>query len=130
MPELQWPVTPKVMNYGMRFLYKRYQKPIYITENGVACNDRIFLDGKVHDADRIDFTKSYLMELYQATKSGCDIKGYFHWSLMDNFEWNEGYDPRFGLVFVDYRTGERILKDSAYWYKEIIRNNKEGKDCL
>ena len=59
-----------------------------------------------------------------------DIKGYFHWSLMDNFEWNVGYDPRFGLIFVDYRTGERILKDSAYWYKEVIQNNKEGKDCL
>lgn len=121
---LGWPVTPKVMNYGMRFLYERYGLPLYISENGQACNDRICIDGRVHDADRIDFTKQYLMEMQKAMASGCDIRGYFHWSLMDNFEWNEGYDPRFGLVFIDYRTGERIWKDSAYWYQNLIKNNK------
>lgn len=127
---LGWPVTPNVMNYGMRFLYRRYRKPIYISENGVACNDRIFLDGKVHDADRIDFIQSYLEQLHTAVENGCDVRGYFHWSLMDNFEWNEGYDPRFGLIFVDYRNGNRIWKDSALWYKEWIEKNKHGKDCL
>ncbi len=121
---LGWPVTPKVMDYGMRFLYQRYNLPIYITENGLACNDKIYSDGKVHDADRIDFTKQYLAEMQKAIEKGCDIRGYFHWSLMDNFEWNEGYDPRFGLIFIDYRTGERIWKDSAYWYQNVIKNNK------
>ena len=127
---LGWPVTPNVMNYGMRFLYRRYRKPIYISENGVACNERIFLDGKVHDADRIDFIQSYLEQLHAAVENGCDVRGYFQWSLMDNFEWNEGYDPRFGLIFVDYRNGNRIWKDSAYWYKELIEKNRNGKECL
>lgn len=121
---LGWPVTPQVMDYGMRFLQRRYGLPLYIMENGLACNDKIYLDGRVHDPDRIDFTKRYLMELEKAIDKGCDIRGYFHWSLMDNFEWNAGYDPRFGLIYIDYRTGERIWKDSAYWYQNVIRNNK------
>ena len=121
---LGWPVTPKVMDYGLRFIQRRYGLPIYVMENGVACNDRIYTDGKVHDADRIDFTRSYLMEMHRGMEKGCDIRGYFHWSFMDNFEWNAGYDPRFGLVFVDYRTLERIRKDSSYWYENVIKNNK------
>ena len=121
---LEWPVTPKVMNYGMRFLQRRYGLPLYIMENGVACNDRIYADGKVHDIDRIDFTKQYLTEMHHAMEMGCDIRGYFHWSLMDNFEWHTGYDPRFGLVFVDFRNQQRIRKDSSYWYENVIKNNK------
>lgn len=121
---LGWPVTPKIMNWGLRFLQRRYGLPIYIAENGVACNDRIYADGSVHDADRIDFCKTYLLEMGRAIAEGCDIRGYFHWSLMDNFEWNEGYDPRFGLIFVDYRNQDRIWKDSAYWYQNVIKNNE------
>lgn len=121
---LGWPVTPKIMDYGLRFLQRRYGLPLYVMENGLACNDRIYADGKVHDADRIDFMIKYLSEMEHAIEKGCDIRGYFHWSLMDNFEWNEGYDPRFGLIFVDYRTQERIWKDSAYWYRNVIKNNK------
>lgn len=120
---LGWPVTPKIMNYGIKFIYNRYKLPIYISENGVACNDRIYLDDKVHDSDRIDFLKSYLLELEKAIDSGCDVRGYLHWSLMDNLEWHEGYSPRFGLIYVDYRNYNRIFKDSAYWYKEVIKNN-------
>lgn len=117
---LGWPVTPEVMNYGLRFLYERYSLPIYITENGVACNDRIYKDGKVHDADRIDFLETYIDNMKLAISAGCDIRGYFHWSLLDNFEWHTGYDPRFGLIYVDYRTGTRIPKDSAIWYHDLI----------
>lgn len=120
---LGWPVTPKVMNYGLRFLYERYKLPIYITENGVACNDRIYSDGQVHDADRIDFIRDYLLEMQNAINNGCDIRGYFHWSLMDNFEWHTGYDPRFGIIYIDYRNQQRIWKDSAYWYRDVIKNN-------
>lgn len=120
---LGWPVSPEVMNYGLRFLQKRYGLPIYVTENGIACNDRIYMDGKVHDRDRIDFMEKYLKEMEKAMEKGCDIRGYFHWSLMDNFEWSEGYDPRFGLIFVDYRNQERIWKDSAYWYQKVIKAN-------
>lgn len=120
---LGWPVTPKVMHYGLKFLYERYNLPIYISENGVACNDRIFADGKVHDTDRIDFLSQYLSEMKLAIDEGCDIRGYLHWSLMDNFEWHTGYDPRFGIIYTDYRTQERIWKDSAYWYRDVIKNN-------
>lgn len=120
---LGWPVSPEIMHYGLKFIYDRYNLPIYITENGVACNDRVFDDGKVHDADRIDFLATYIKQMQLAISDGADIRGYLHWSLMDNFEWHTGYDPRFGLIFVDYRTGERIFKDSAYWYKEVICNN-------
>lgn len=117
---LKWPVTPGVINWGVQFIYKRYKLPIYITENGLACNDKIFLDGKVHDPDRIDFLQRYILELNKAASAGTDIRGYFHWSFTDNFEWNNGYEERFGLVFIDYKTQTRIPKDSALWFSSII----------
>lgn len=118
---LKWPVTPEVLDYGMRFLHERYGKPMYITENGLSCNDKIYLDGKVHDLDRIDFLARYLTCLNQAIENGADIRGFFHWALTDNFEWHSGFGERFGLVFVDYPTVTRIPKDSFHWYKEVIR---------
>lgn len=120
---LGWPVTPGVMNYGIRYLYERYNLPIYIFEDGLACNDIISLDGKVHDSNRIDFLTRYLTYLEKAYKAGVPILGYFHWSFTDNFEWHSGYDPRFGLVFVDYETQQRIPKDSAYWYSDLIKKS-------
>ena len=118
-----WPITPECLYWGPKFLYERYQNPIYITENGISCNDVISLDGKIHDAGRIDFEERYLAQLNRVIQDGADIRGYFYWSLMDNFEWSEGYTQRFGLVYVDYRTGERIPKDSARWYQKVIENN-------
>lgn len=123
---LKWPVTPLVMNWGVRFLWQRYGRPIYITENGQSCNDRIFLDGCVHDPDRIDFLHRYLLALRAAAEGGADVRGYFHWALTDNFEWSEGYRERFGLVYIDYVTGARIPKDSAAWYAETVRANGEN----
>ena len=122
----KWFVTPQVMRYGINNLFRRYGLPMIITENGQACNDRVFLDGKVHDPNRIDFLHRYLLELRKAIDDGTPVKGYLHWSFMDNFEWAEGYDDRFGFVYVDYRTQERIPKDSAFWYTEVIRTN--GKE--
>ncbi|MEH2929623.1 GH1 family beta-glucosidase [Candidatus Ventrimonas sp. KK005] len=119
-----WPVTPECLYWGPKFLYERYGKPIYITENGMSCHDVVSLDGKVHDPNRIDFMQRYLACLKQAAVDGVDLKGYFHWSLMDNFEWHSGYSERFGLIYVDYRTGERIWKDSAYWYQEFLRGRR------
>ena len=119
---IDWPVTPECLYWGPKFLYERYQKPIYITENGLSCHDVISLDGKVHDPNRIDFLARYLHELKKAAGE-IDLRGYFLWSLMDNFEWAKGYSERFGLVYVDYPTQKRILKDSAYWYREIIKEN-------
>lgn len=118
-----WPVTPECLGWGAYFLYERYQKPLYITENGMSCHDTVSLDGKVHDPNRIDFTSRYLHELKLASEAGADIRGYFHWSLMDNFEWNSGYRERFGLIYVDYATQKRIIKDSGYWYRDMIREN-------
>ena len=120
---LGWPVTPGVMNYGIRYLYERYNLPIYIFEDGLACNDIISLDGKVHDSNRIDFLTRYLTDLEKAYQAGVPILGYFHWSFTDNFEWHSGYDPRFGLIYVDYETQQRIPKDSAYWYSDLIRQS-------
>lgn len=120
---LGWPVTPECLYWGPKFLYERYGKPIYITENGLSCHDVISLDGQVHDPNRIDFLARYLGELKRAAGDGVDIRGYFQWSLMDNFEWHSGYADRFGLVFVDYKTQERIIKDSGYWYRKLIEEN-------
>lgn len=120
-----WPITPEALYWGPKFLYERYKKPIYITENGLSCHDRVSLDGKVHDPSRIDFLERYLTALKNAASDGVDIRGYFQWSLMDNFEWNFGYSERFGLIYIDYQTQERIWKDSAYWYRDLIRKNGE-----
>ncbi|MBD8968596.1 MAG: beta-glucosidase [Ruminococcus sp. SR1/5] len=117
-----WPVTPEVLYWGPKFLYERYRKPIYITENGMACHDTVSQDGKVHDPNRIDFLARYLKNLKRAAEE-IDIRGYFQWSLMDNFEWDKGYAERFGIIYVDFETQERIWKDSAYWYRDLIRRN-------
>ena len=82
---LKWPMKERVMNEGTGHIWKRYNLPIYITENGQSCNDRIFLDGAVHDSDRIGFLARYLGELKKCAETD-DIRGYFHWSLTDNFE--------------------------------------------
>ncbi|MEG0942576.1 MAG: GH1 family beta-glucosidase [Angelakisella sp.] len=119
----KWPVTPEVMRYGMINLHKRYGLPICITENGLSSNDRVYLDGKVHDMDRIDFLHRYLLELAGAIEEGVPVIGYLQWSFLDNFEWAEGYSERFGIVYVDYPTQKRIPKESAYWYANVIAQN-------
>ena len=119
----KWNVTPRVMHYGPLYIYRRYGLPIYITEDGQSCNDRVFLDGKVHDVERIDFLHRYLLELHKAIEDGVPVLGYMQWSFLDNFEWSEGYDERFGIIYVDYATLERIPKDSAAWYKTVIESN-------
>lgn len=120
---LQWPVTPECLYWGPKFFYERYKKPIYITENGMSAHDWVSLDGKVHDPNRIDFLHRYLLQMKRAAEDGVDIAGYFEWSLLDNFEWARGFSERFGIVFVDYRTQERIWKDSAYYYQSVIECN-------
>jgi beta-glucosidase len=106
-----------------RFLWERYRVPVIITENGLSMPDWVSLDGKVHDPGRIDYTWRYLLELEKAISDGADVAGYFHWSLMDNFEWAEGYKERFGLIHVDFQTQKRTIKDSGYWYREVMESN-------
>lgn len=132
----QWRVTPEALYWGPHFLSKRYKLPIVITENGLSNADSVALDGCVHDVARIDFLHRYLLALQRAIHDGVDVRGYFHWSIMDNFEWAEGFKHRFGLIHVDFETQRRTLKDSAYWYSEVIRTNgtslslQDGSDDL
>jgi beta-glucosidase len=120
-----WPITASALFHGPRFLYERYKKPIVITENGLSCRDWVSVDGAVHDPGRIDFMTRYLRELHRAIQAGVPVEGYFHWSIMDNFEWAEGYKERFGLIHVDYQTQKRTLKDSALWYAKVIASDGE-----
>jgi len=100
--------------------------PIYVTENGAAFDDVRDADGRVRDTDRIDFLRGHLAACHDAMAAGVPLRGYFAWSLLDNFEWSEGYRKRFGLVYVDYRTLERVPKDSAAWYAGVIRHGGPG----
>jgi beta-glucosidase len=126
MTAAKWPVTPESQYWGPVFLAGRYRMPIYITENGLSCADVVSLDGKVHDPGRIDFLSRYLECLRRAASEGVDIRGYFHWCLTDNFEWAKGYTERFGMVYCDFQTQRRIIKDSGYWYRDLIKSNGAG----
>jgi len=120
-----WDVTPRGMKWVLRFLHDRYHTPILITENGMSCHDWVSLDGKVHDPNRIDFMQRYLLNVQEAMQSGVNVLGYFYWSVMDNFEWAMGYSERFGLIYVDFETQKRTIKDSGYWYRQVIESNGE-----
>jgi beta-glucosidase len=115
-----WPVDPT----GLREVLTRIRAdygdvPVYVTENGAAYPDRVE-GGRVHDTDRIDYLHSHLAAAHDALSAGVDLRGYFVWSLLDNFEWAYGYAKRFGIVHVDYATQVRTLKDSALWYRGVI----------
>lgn len=111
--DLNWEIFPRGIYYILRWI-KKYNLPIYITENGLA---------DAADEKRTQFIKEHLFWIKQAMKEGADVRGYFYWSLLDNFEWDKGFWPRFGLVEIDYKTLERKPRKSFYVYKEIIKNN-------
>ena len=121
--DMGWPITPEVLYWGVRFMSERYQLPMFISENGCAMPDLVTPDKKIHDGGRIEYMRRYLCNVMRAENEGLPIMGYFYWSLMDNFEWAHGYKRRFGLTYVDYKTQERILKDSYHFYSEVIRTN-------
>ncbi len=123
---ISWPVYPQGMYWAAKFLYERYKKPIIIAENGMSNRDWVHGDGKVHDPQRIDYVRQFLKEYRRAADDGVDLAGYFYWSIMDNFEWAEGYKERFGLVHVDYQTQKRTVKDSGLWYRDVIAQNGEN----
>ena len=114
---LGWPLEPDALYWGPKFLAGRYGLPVVITENGLTNLDFVSFDGAVHDPQRIHYLTIYLRALARAVGEGIDVRGYFHWSLLDNFEWAEGYKHRFGLIHVDYQTQKRTLKDSAAFYR-------------
>jgi len=119
--EMGWEVYPESMYETLkRFSDYKGVKKIYITENGCALQDEV-IDNRVHDIKRIDYFKSYLPQILRAKKEGVNVGGYLCWTLLDNFEWREGYKPRYGLVYVDFKTQQRIIKDSGYWFKDFLK---------
>ena len=121
---MQWAVVPWGCHRLLHWISKRYGNPdIYITENGCAYEDQV-VDGQVDDAERIAFHRSYLAACHDAITEGVQLKGYFAWSFMDNFEWAYGYSKRFGMHYVDFDTLERIPKSSAKWYREVVKGGE------
>lgn len=118
---MDWEITPTALTDLLVRLQKDYGIPTVITENGAAFDDTVSEDGEIHDADRTTYLADHIAAVAAARAEGADVRGYFAWSLMDNFEWSYGYDKRFGIVRVDYDTQERTLKDSAKWYRDTIR---------
>lgn len=120
LTDIQWAVVPWGCRKLLHWISERYNHPdIYITENGCAYKDKLE-DGKVDDQQRVDFYASYLEECAKAIDEGVNLKGFFAWSLMDNFEWASGYDMRFGMHYVDFETLERTPKKSALWFQQIL----------
>jgi len=114
---MDWEVYPTGLYELLIRMHKEYHIPcLYVTENGAAFPDTVSEDGRVHDERRVNFLREYLLQAHKAITEGAPLAGYFVWSLMDNFEWAKGYDMRFGIVYVDYATQQRIIKDSGYWY--------------
>ncbi len=124
LTDMGWPIDPA----GLRELLLRLSRevpglPLYVTENGAAYDDGPGEDGRVRDVRRTDYLRGHLAAVAEALEAGADVRGYFLWSLLDNFEWAYGYSKRFGIVHVDYETQDRTVKDSAHWYSEVISRN-------
>ncbi len=122
----KWNVTPDALYWGPRFFFERYGLPVVVTENGMSDTDWVSLDGRVHDAERTDYLHRHLLQIARAIRDGVDVRGYFVWTLTDNFEWAEGFKERFGIVYTDFETQERVMKDSARWYREVIATRGEA----
>ena len=119
-----WPVDPEGLREMLVRIKEEYADvPLYVTENGRAVHDYVDPEGDVDDEERISYLDAHFRAAREAMERGADLRGYMVWSLLDNFEWAEGYSKRFGLVFVDYGTGRRVPKASARWYSEVIRRN-------
>ena len=119
--DMEWPVVPRGLGRLLAGLNARWKPPaMYVTENGYAGRDEVDASGRVADSDRIDYLRGHLESCEEAIAKGIPLKGYFEWSLMDNFEWAWGYAKRFGIVHVDFRTMERRPKDSYYWYRDMV----------
>jgi beta-glucosidase len=119
-----WPVVPEGLHdllTGLRERYGAALPPILVTENGCSAEDVVDGDGRVRDSARIDYLDGHVRALHRAIAAGVDVRGYFVWSLLDNFEWSDGYHQRFGLVHVDYATQRRTPKDSYHWLRSLLR---------
>jgi beta-glucosidase len=121
--QMDWPVDAGALRDALVRVSRDYPGvPMMITENGAAYPDHV-VDGRIADVERIDYLRTHLRAAHEAIEAGADLRGYLAWSLLDNFEWAYGYDKRFGLVHVDYETQRRLPKDSAAWYRSVMRSN-------
>jgi beta-glucosidase len=117
-------VWPAALYRMIKRIDADYKLPIYVTENGCSYPNGPDADGRVHDEERIDFHRGYVGQMARAIDEGCDVRGYYGWTLVDNFEWAEGYRQRFGIVHVDFETQKRTVKDSGYWFRDTIAKNE------
>lgn len=125
---MNWPVEETGLYELLMRFHRDYGLPLVITENGAAYNDTVAADGSVHDEARVSFLRRHLQQVHRAIADGADVRGYFVWSLIDNFEWAWGYDKRFGIVRVDFETQQRTVKDSGWFYSEVVRSNAVPAD--
>ena len=117
---MDWEIRPDGLYKLLKRLHEDYApKALYVTENGAAFEDVVSEDGRVHDPRRVTYLQEHFAAALRAREEGAPLEGYFVWSLMDNFEWAEGYDKRFGITYVDYETQERIIKDSGWYLAEV-----------
>ena len=122
-----WEVYPDGLHDVLVRVARDYEVPaIYVTENGAAFPDVRVHDGAVHDVERTAYLESYIGAVSRAVADGAPVKGYFVWSLLDNFEWAFGYSKRFGLVYIDFPTLERVPKDSFYWYRDLLGSRRDA----
>jgi len=125
--EMGWPIMPDGLTRLLVWLHERYdQLPIYITENGAAFTDDVAPNGAVDDPKRIAYLREHLSAVIDAVKRGVDVRGYYLWTLMDNFEWSHGFSKKFGIVHCDCGTLKRTVKASGRWYKDLIRRHRDA----
>lgn len=129
--EMGWEVYPQGLYDLLTRVHRDYGPlPLYVTENGAAFPDELDENGQVNDPRRINYLEKYIHQCWKAVQDGVPLKGYFAWTLMDNFEWAFGYSKRFGLVYIDFEEQRRYLKNSAYWYSKVIGRNGLESDSL
>lgn len=121
--EMDWEIYPQGLYELLKWISTEYAPvPLYVTENGMAAPDKVQSDGQIDDEDRREYLQKHLESCFKAIGEGVDLRGFYYWSLMDNFEWARGYAKRFGLVHIDYKTLTRTIKKSGYWYADFIKS--------
>jgi beta-glucosidase len=122
--DIGWPIYPEIFRDELLETSRRYKLPVYVTENGCGGHDEPDAHGEIDDQRRISYLRQHTEAMHEAIRAGADVRGYFVWSLLDNFEWGAGYANRFGIVHVDFATGQRRIKASGHWYAGLIRESR------